>query len=86
MTLAIVVNTIILGLDHYPIKAEDEEWFAIANYFFLIIFVFELVIRVLALSWKSYLSQAANVFDLIVVSVSILELVISYFNFKMKAL
>lgn len=51
MVFAIVVNTIILGMDHYPIEPSEERWREIVNYVFLVIFVLEFVVKVLGLSW-----------------------------------
>jgi hypothetical protein len=82
MVFAIVVNTIILGMDHYPIEPSEERWREIVNYVFLVIFVLEFVVKVLGLSWKGYMSNSTNSFDFVVLIISLVEVVISAMDVK----
>jgi hypothetical protein len=54
MTLAIVVNTVILSLDRYPIDQVANYYIEKLNIMFTALFFVELVIRLTAVGIKEY--------------------------------
>jgi hypothetical protein len=49
IAISIVLNTVVLGMDRYPIDPEEQAWFEIANNIFLAIFFFEFITKILGL-------------------------------------
>ena len=64
-----------LGLDGYPSEAEIAILIEHINLFFFLIFVFEMTVKMLGLGFKMYFKDAANIFDFIVVAVSMIDFV-----------
>ena len=54
MTIAIIINTVILSLDKYPIDQETNYFVEKVNIFFTILFIIELGIRLIATGIKSF--------------------------------
>jgi hypothetical protein len=80
MAICIIVNTIILALDKYPINLEQTEVLEKLNIVFTIIFTFEMLIKIMALGIKNYFKGTMfNVFDCAVVIASIVDLFLSNF-------
>ena len=75
--LIILINTIILAI-WWPGMPEDlitvEK---IANIIFTVIFVLELIIKLIGLGWKRWKFDGFNIFDAVVVIVSVVELFFS---------
>ena len=75
MTFAVLLNTVVLSIDHYGIVNEVEQ---ICNYFndrFTEIFIFEMFVKLLALGVGKYCDDRMNWLDGTVVIISIFELV-----------
>jgi hypothetical protein len=81
----IFVNTIILGMDHHPISESEEEWREVANYFFLVIFCLEFLLKLLGLGWAGYIKDTSNSFDFFVLMTSLIEIVIAWFGLGNEA-
>jgi voltage-dependent calcium channel T type alpha-1I len=75
--LIILLNTIVLAMDQYPeIEGTIADIFHIANVIFTIIFTIEVVLKVIGLKVKGYVADKFNIFDAIIVLVSIVEMFI----------
>lgn len=73
----IVLNTIILAFDRYPVPPSNQQ--NVFNYFniaFTIIFSLEVAIKLFAFSVRGFLRDRFNIFDALVVLVSIIELTV----------
>ena len=75
MTFAVLLNTIVLSIDHYGIDPELEDMLTIFNEWFTWIFIFEMSIKLLALGIMKYIGDKMNWLDGGVVLISIFELV-----------
>ena len=78
MALCIIVNTIILALDKYPINLDQTLVLEKLNIVFTIIFTFEMLIKIMALGLKNYFKGTMfNLFDCGVVIASIVDIFLS---------
>ncbi len=75
MTIWVVLNTLILAIDHYGIDTNIEDMFNQWNLAFTIIFWVEMVLKLIGLGVKTYLKDAMNYLDGTVVILSMVELV-----------
>jgi hypothetical protein len=70
----IVVNTIILSLDRYPLMPkEDEEVLSYFNIVFTVMFTFEAVIKIVGLGMKEFCADKFNIFDAAIVAISLVR-------------
>ncbi|XP_076822135.1 sodium channel protein type 4 subunit alpha B-like [Clavelina lepadiformis] len=77
ITLCIVVNTTFMAMEKHPATDEYKVMLLTANNVFTVIFAMEMVIKMIGLQPYYYFQEAWNCFDSIIVSVSLLELVMS---------
>ncbi|XP_059488703.1 sodium channel protein 60E-like isoform X4 [Neocloeon triangulifer] len=73
ITLCIVLNTLFLALEHHGMSESVKAALNIGNKVFTSIFTLECILKITAMS-KDYFSCGWNIFDLIVVSASMLDL------------
>ena len=77
ITLLIVANTVVLALDKHP---EDPELTKVTdnlNDFFTWAFVAEMVIKLIGLGFKEYARDSFNIFDAIIVILSLVDIILS---------
>lgn len=74
MLLFVIMNTIILGCYHYGISQEMEKVLDEFNFVFTIIFIVEMVTKLIGLGIKGYFKDSVNYLDFLVVGLSLLEL------------
>ena len=67
----IFCNTVVLGLDRYPILPEEEQALQIINYAFAGIFTLEVILKLIGLGVRRFLDDRFNTFDFIVVIISL---------------
>lgn len=80
MGFAIVANTIVLSLDQYPVNQQRNDILEKVNYFFLIIFAMEMLIKMLAVGVKNYfIGSAFNTFDCLIVLASFIDIFLANF-------
>ncbi|XP_063308781.1 sodium channel protein type 5 subunit alpha-like isoform X1 [Pelobates fuscus] len=77
ITICIVLNTIFMALEHYKMTEEFDSMLSIGNYVFTGIFTAEMVFKIIALDPYYYFQQGWNIFDSIIVSLSLMELCLS---------
>nr|CAD7200415.1 unnamed protein product [Timema douglasi] len=73
ITLCIVLNTMFLAMEHHGMSESVRQALDIGNKVFTSIFSFECFLKLMALS-KEYFACGWNIFDLIIVSASLLDL------------
>ncbi|XP_050525593.1 sodium channel protein para-like isoform X2 [Daktulosphaira vitifoliae] len=73
ITLCIVVNTLFMALDHYKMDPYMDYIQNKANLFFSATFGVEAVLKLMAMSPKYYFQMGWNIFDFIIVVLSIVE-------------
>jgi hypothetical protein len=64
---------VILSLDHHGISPADEMLYSTINDSLTYCFMAELVIKILGLGFTAYLRDNYNVFDAIIVAISVVE-------------
>ncbi|KAL6432411.1 hypothetical protein ACFW04_006775 [Cataglyphis niger] len=74
ITLCIVVNTLFMALDHHDMDKDMERVLKSGNYFFTATFGIEATLKLIAMSPKYYFQEGWNIFDFIIVALSLLEL------------
>lgn len=74
----IVLNTLMLAFERYPEPPETQvKVFSYFNIAFTVIFSMEVIIKMVAFSIRGFIRDKFNIFDALVVLVSIIELTIS---------
>jgi len=76
ITTCIVLNTVLLAQDRYPVKKRTGQVLADLNQVCSIIFIVEMVIKLIGLGFKEYVSDGFNIFDCVIVHISVFEIVI----------
>ncbi|KAL8566099.1 hypothetical protein ACOMHN_051825 [Nucella lapillus] len=74
ITLSILVNTLFMALDQHNMNEDLKHTAGIANYVFTGIFAAEAFFKVLAMSPHLYFKDGWNIFDFIIVTLSLAEL------------
>ncbi|XP_076314888.1 sodium channel protein para-like [Tachypleus tridentatus] len=77
ITLCIVVNTLFMAMDHDNMDHDFENVLKMGNYFFTATFAVEACMKLMAMSPKNYFKEGWNIFDFIIVALSLLELTLS---------
>ena len=77
ITILIIANTIVLALDKYPEDTELVNISEILNEFFTWAFVAEMIIKLLGLGFKEYVRDSFNIFDAIIVILSIVDIIVT---------
>jgi hypothetical protein len=73
----IIGNTACLGLDYYPVDAELSSVLDKVNVGFFIIFFMEMIIKVIGLGPNTYIKDPYNIFDALIVTLSIIDVFVS---------
>ena len=76
VVLSIVLNTVSLSMDRYPIDPDELLVLETINFICTWIFIGEMIMKILGLGLKTYVIDDMNRFDAIVVIISIVELIL----------
>ncbi|XP_074552328.1 sodium channel protein type 4 subunit alpha B [Halichoeres trimaculatus] len=74
ITICIVLNTVFMAMEHYPMTEEFSDILSIGNLVFTGIFTAEMVLKLLAMDPYYYFQVGWNIFDSIIVTMSLVEL------------
>ncbi|XP_040187412.1 sodium channel protein type 4 subunit alpha isoform X1 [Rana temporaria] len=74
ITICIVLNTLFMAMEHYPMTEQFEEVLSVGNLVFTGIFAAEMVFKIIALDPYDYFQVGWNIFDSIIVTLSLVEL------------
>ncbi|XP_036946330.1 sodium channel, voltage-gated, type I like, alpha b isoform X1 [Acanthopagrus latus] len=74
ITICIVLNTLFMAMEHYPMTTEFANVLSVGNLVFTGIFTAEMCFKIIALDPYYYFQEGWNVFDGIIVSLSLIEL------------
>ncbi|XP_066572760.1 sodium channel, voltage gated, type V-like, alpha b isoform X1 [Amia ocellicauda] len=77
ITICIVMNTVFMALEHYPMTPGFKHMLNVGNQVFTGIFTAEMIFKVIALDPYYYFQQGWNIFDSIIVGLSFMELGLS---------
>jgi Ion transport protein len=80
MALSIILNTLVLALDKYPVDLKQTSILEKVNIMFTLIFTLEMVIKMVAIGVKNYFKGGAfNIFDCVIVAASIADIFMANF-------
>ncbi|XP_048373453.1 sodium channel protein type 4 subunit alpha [Sphaerodactylus townsendi] len=74
ITICIVLNTVFMAMEHYPMTEEFNNVLTVGNLVFTGIFTAEMVLKLVALDPYEYFQVGWNIFDSIIVTLSLVEL------------
>ncbi|XP_041651267.1 sodium channel protein type 4 subunit alpha A-like isoform X2 [Cheilinus undulatus] len=74
IVICLIVNIIFMAMEHYPLSPQFEETLSIAALVFDFIFFLEMVVKILALDPYGYFKVGWNVFESVIVVISLLSL------------
>ncbi|XP_077514049.1 sodium voltage-gated channel paralytic isoform X6 [Amblyomma americanum] len=74
ITLCIVVNTLFMAMDHHNMDQDFDNVLKKGNYFFTATFAIEAGMKLMAMSPKNYFREGWNIFDFLIVALSLIEL------------
>ncbi|XP_061087082.1 sodium channel protein type 4 subunit alpha A isoform X2 [Conger conger] len=74
ITICIVLNTLFMAMEHYPMSEQFDHMLSVGNLVFTGIFTAEMVLKLLAMDPYYYFQVGWNVFDSIIVTLSLVEL------------
>ncbi|XP_029306489.1 sodium channel protein type 2 subunit alpha-like isoform X1 [Cottoperca gobio] len=74
ITICIVLNTLFMAMEHYPMTKEFDNVLSVGNLVFTGIFTAEMCLKIIALDPYYYFQEGWNIFDGIIVSLSLMEL------------
>ncbi|CAB1434025.1 unnamed protein product [Pleuronectes platessa] len=77
ITICIVLNTLFMALEHYPMTEEFNTMLSVGNLVFTGIFTAEMVMKLIAMDPYYYFQQGWNIFDGVIVCLSLMELGLS---------
>ncbi|XP_058888271.1 sodium channel protein type 2 subunit alpha-like isoform X1 [Acipenser ruthenus] len=74
ITICIVLNTLFMAMEHYPMTQEFNNVLYVGNLVFTGIFTAEMIFKICAMDPYYYFQEGWNIFDGIIVSLSLMEL------------
>nr|prf voltage-gated Na channel [Rattus norvegicus] len=74
ITLCIVVNTVFMAMEHYPMTDAFDAMLQAGNIVFTVFFTMEMAFKIIAFDPYYYFQKKWNIFDCVIVTVSLLEL------------
>ncbi|XP_025027460.1 sodium channel protein type 1 subunit alpha-like [Python bivittatus] len=74
ITICIILNTLFMAMEHYPIEDAFSSVLKNGNLIFTGIFTAEMVLKVIAMDPYYYFQEGWNIFDSIIVTLSLMEL------------
>ncbi|XP_016860155.1 sodium channel protein type 3 subunit alpha isoform X10 [Homo sapiens] len=77
ITICIVLNTLFMAMEHYPMTEQFSSVLTVGNLVFTGIFTAEMVLKIIAMDPYYYFQEGWNIFDGIIVSLSLMELGLS---------
>ncbi|XP_042202639.1 sodium channel protein type 8 subunit alpha, partial [Callorhinchus milii] len=77
ITICIVLNTLFMAMEHYPMTRQFEDVLSVGNLVFTGIFTAEMMMKLIAMDPYYYFQEGWNIFDGFIVSLSLMELCLS---------
>ncbi|XP_071318495.1 sodium channel protein type 4 subunit alpha B-like [Trachinotus anak] len=74
IVICLILNTIFMAMEHYPMSLVFQELLSITNLVFTGIFTVEMLLRLVAMDPCGYFQEGWNIFDSIIVAISLLQL------------
>uniref|UniRef100_A0AAQ4Q9G9 Sodium channel protein n=1 Tax=Gasterosteus aculeatus aculeatus TaxID=481459 RepID=A0AAQ4Q9G9_GASAC len=77
ITICIVLNTLFMAMEHYPMTPDFEHMLSVGNLVFTGIFAGEMLFKLMAMDPYYYFQEAWNCFDGFIVTLSLVELALA---------
>ncbi|NWX65066.1 SCN2A protein, partial [Promerops cafer] len=77
VTVCIVLNTLFMAMEHYPMTEHFDNVLTVGNLVFTGIFAAEMVLKIIAMHPFNYFQVGWNIFDSFIVTLSLVELFLS---------
>uniref|UniRef100_A0A3Q3WBU4 Sodium channel protein n=1 Tax=Mola mola TaxID=94237 RepID=A0A3Q3WBU4_MOLML len=77
ITICIVLNTLFMAMEHYPMTPDFEHMLSVGNLVFTGIFAGEMLFKLVAMDPYYYFQEAWNCFDGFIVTLSLVELALA---------
>uniref|UniRef100_A0A8C7YC86 Sodium channel protein n=1 Tax=Oryzias sinensis TaxID=183150 RepID=A0A8C7YC86_9TELE len=77
ITICIVLNTLFMAMEHYPMTTDFEDMLSVGNLVFTGIFAGEMFLKLVAMDPYYYFQEAWNCFDGFIVTLSLVELALA---------
>ncbi|XP_055071354.2 sodium channel, voltage-gated, type I-like, alpha isoform X4 [Misgurnus anguillicaudatus] len=74
ITICIVINTVFMAMEYYPMENDFANILSTGNLVFIGIFTAEMILKIIALDPYTYFQEGWNIFDSVIVTLSLLEL------------
>uniref|UniRef100_A0A8C5URM9 Sodium channel protein n=1 Tax=Microcebus murinus TaxID=30608 RepID=A0A8C5URM9_MICMU len=74
ITICIVLNTLFMAMEHYPMTEQFSNVLSVGNLVFTGIFTAEMFLKIIAMDPYYYFQEGWNIFDGFIVSLSLMEL------------
>ncbi|XP_057361453.1 sodium channel protein type 1 subunit alpha isoform X7 [Manis pentadactyla] len=74
ITICIVLNTLFMAMEHYPMTAQFNNVLTVGNLVFTGIFTAEMFLKIIAMDPYYYFQEGWNIFDGFIVTLSLVEL------------
>ena len=74
ISTAIVLNTVVLAMDRYPNETSKMMLMDFLNFIFYIIFLVEMIVKMVATGFRMYFKDNYNAFDFFVMFVSTIDI------------
>ncbi|XP_073701241.1 sodium channel, voltage-gated, type I-like, alpha [Garra rufa] len=81
ITVCIVINTVFMAMEYHPMERSYIDMLSTANVVFIAIFTAEMIFKIIALDPYTYFQEGWNIFDSIIVTLSLLELCLKKVSF-----
>lgn len=72
----IVINTIIMASEHYKMASSHELFIEYSNVVLTSLFGLEMVMKLLGLGFRGYISDKMNIFDGLLVIVGLIDIIV----------
>jgi len=76
IALLIIINTIILSSDHYPMTEEHTMFMEVSNIVLTALFGVEMVMKLIGLSCRGYVADIMNIFDGLLVIIGLIDIIV----------
>jgi len=74
MNTSIILNSVIMAMNRYPISNEEQSFLTYSNYFFYFLFLVEMIVKQIGLGLKGYFVDRFNQFDCLIVIISTIDI------------
>jgi hypothetical protein len=75
IAVCILLNTVVLAMDRYPISKNELLTIEYSNLLFYFVFLFEMVVYLMAIGFQAYWADVTRRFDFCLVIISTIDLV-----------